>query len=98
MKSGELLKVFRALEGVVCFSGMFFFLRSHRQRRELRQKAEAELAKATEENNADNIEKFSKRTLRVTKQHNEDCQQLLTLMGVPWVVVGLAIPWSAYRV
>uniref|UniRef100_A0A7N2L4H3 Flap endonuclease 1 n=1 Tax=Quercus lobata TaxID=97700 RepID=A0A7N2L4H3_QUELO len=29
------------------------------------------------------IEKFSKRTVKVTKQHNDDCKRLLRLMGVP---------------
>ena len=31
----------------------------------------------------DDMNKFSKRTLRVTKQHAEDCKTLLKLMGVP---------------
>jgi flap endonuclease-1 len=33
----------------------------------------------------DLIEKFSKRTVKVTKKHNEDCKRLLSLMGVPVV-------------
>ncbi|CAN0897464.1 Flap endonuclease 1 [Linum grandiflorum] len=33
--------------------------------------------------NKEDIEKFSKRTVKVTKQHNEDCKKLLRLMGVP---------------
>ena len=28
------------------------------------------------------IEKYSKRTVRVTAQHNEECRRLLQLMGV----------------
>ncbi|KAG6539061.1 hypothetical protein ZIOFF_004214 [Zingiber officinale] len=31
------------------------------------------------------IEKYSKRTVKVTKQHNEDCKRLLRLMGVPTI-------------
>lgn len=31
--------------------------------------------------------KYSKRTVRVTQQHNEECRRLLRLMGVPVVVV-----------
>jgi flap endonuclease-1 len=31
----------------------------------------------------DDVDKFSKRLVRVTPQHNEDCKQLLRLMGVP---------------
>ncbi|KAK7838377.1 flap endonuclease 1 [Quercus suber] len=33
------------------------------------------------------IEKFSKRTVKVTKQHNDDCKRLLRLMGVPVIEV-----------
>jgi flap endonuclease-1 len=33
------------------------------------------------------IEKFSKRTVKVTKQHNDECKHLLSLMGVPYVEV-----------
>jgi flap endonuclease-1 len=33
------------------------------------------------------VEKYSKRTVKVTKQHNEDCRKLLRLMGVPVVEV-----------
>lgn len=48
-----------------------------------RDDATKELATAVEEGNKEEIEKFSKRTVKVTKQHNEDCKQLLRLMGVP---------------
>ncbi|PKA62945.1 Flap endonuclease 1-A [Apostasia shenzhenica] len=48
-----------------------------------RDDATKDLAIAVEEGNKDEIEKFSKRTVKVTKQHNEDCKQLLRLMGVP---------------
>lgn len=37
--------------------------------------------------NADDIAKYSKRTVRVTQQHNDECKRLLTLMGVPIVNV-----------
>ncbi|KAL3515840.1 hypothetical protein ACH5RR_022742 [Cinchona calisaya] len=33
--------------------------------------------------NKEEIEKFSKRTVKVTRQHNEDCRKLLGFMGVP---------------
>ncbi|KAL5216534.1 hypothetical protein ABZP36_007935, partial [Zizania latifolia] len=42
---------------------------------------------AVEEGDTDAIEKFSKRTVKVTKQHNEDCKRLLRLMGVPVVEI-----------
>ncbi|XP_031403228.1 flap endonuclease 1 isoform X3 [Punica granatum] len=47
--------------------------------------ATEDLATAIETGNKEDIEKFSKRTVKVTKQHNEDCQKLLRLMGVPVV-------------
>ncbi|CAI5991080.1 unnamed protein product [Closterium sp. NIES-65] len=43
------------------------------------------LEEAKEEGKAEDIEKYSKRTVRVTRQHNEDCRRLLRLMGVPVV-------------
>ncbi|XP_023531871.1 flap endonuclease 1 isoform X1 [Cucurbita pepo subsp. pepo] len=45
--------------------------------------ATADLADAIEVGNKEDIEKFSKRTVKVTKQHNDDCKRLLRLMGVP---------------
>ncbi|GLT70298.1 hypothetical protein SLA2020_423880 [Shorea laevis] len=45
--------------------------------------ASEDLAEAVETGNKEDIEKFSKRTVKVTKQHNEDCKRLLRLMGVP---------------
>ncbi|BBN19644.1 flap endonuclease-1 [Marchantia polymorpha subsp. ruderalis] len=43
------------------------------------------LVEAVEAGDQVDIEKFSKRTVKVTKQHNEDCRKLLRLMGVPVV-------------
>lgn len=42
----------------------------------------------------ENIEKFTKRLVKVTKQHNDECKKLLTLMGVPYIEVrsGLTLP------
>uniref|UniRef100_A0A0E0L549 Flap endonuclease 1 n=1 Tax=Oryza punctata TaxID=4537 RepID=A0A0E0L549_ORYPU len=50
-----------------------------------REDATKELTEAVEEGDKDAIEKFSKRTVKVTKQHNEECKRLLRLMGVPVV-------------
>ncbi|KAK6805168.1 hypothetical protein RDI58_002953 [Solanum bulbocastanum] len=52
-----------------------------------REDATDDLAKATESGNKEDIEKFSKRTVKVTPQHNDDCKKLLRLMGVPTVEV-----------
>ena len=35
------------------------------------------------------VDKFSRRQVRVTKEHNEECRKLLALMGIPVVVVRL---------
>ncbi|KAJ4721785.1 Flap endonuclease 1 [Melia azedarach] len=47
--------------------------------------ATEDLAEAVDAGNKEDIEKFSKRTVKVTKQHNDDCKRLLKLMGVPVV-------------
>ena len=48
-----------------------------------REGATNELEAAKESGDKEGIEKFSKRTIRVTKEHNEDCKKLLKLMGIP---------------
>ncbi|KAK4491326.1 hypothetical protein RD792_002062 [Penstemon davidsonii] len=45
--------------------------------------ATEDLNDALESGNKEDIEKFSKRTVKVTKQHNDECKKLLRLMGVP---------------
>ncbi|XP_064467089.1 flap endonuclease 1-like [Ornithodoros turicata] len=55
------------------------------KRQERREAAEKELKKAEEEGIQDDINKFSKRLVKVTRQHNEDCKKLLGLMGVPYI-------------
>lgn len=37
--------------------------------------------------NVEDVERFSKRLVRATKQHTQDCKTLLTLMGVPIIDV-----------
>lgn len=53
------------------------------KRTERRQAAKENLEQATEQGNAEDIEKFTRRLVRVTKEHNEECKTLLRLMGVP---------------
>eukprot|EP00934_Nitzschia_sp_Nitz4_P005107 Nitzschia sp. Nitz4//scaffold17_size182527//42553//44038//NITZ4_001837-RA/size182527-snap-gene-0.274-mRNA-1//1//CDS//3329539289//5097//frame0 len=53
------------------------------KRREKREKAQAELQKATEEGNVEEQERQSKRLVRAGHKENEDCKKLLRLMGVP---------------
>ena len=41
---------------------------------------------AKETGTAEEVEKFSRRTVKVTREHNEECKKLLRLMGVPYIV------------
>ncbi|KAL8745708.1 MAG: hypothetical protein Q9190_002179 [Brigantiaea leucoxantha] len=41
---------------------------------------------AKETGTAEEVEKFSRRTVKVTREHNDECKRLLTLMGVPYIV------------
>lgn len=55
------------------------------KRKQGREKAQAELTEAQQGGNTEDVEKYTKRLVKVTPQHNEDCQKLLKLMGVPFV-------------
>merc|ERR1719291_1043815 len=54
-------------------------------RREKRDEAKANLAKAVEQGNAEQILKSTKMTVKVTKEQNEEVKRLLRLMGLPVV-------------
>ncbi|KDQ20824.1 hypothetical protein BOTBODRAFT_26846 [Botryobasidium botryosum FD-172 SS1] len=56
------------------------------KRLERRQEAQEEIDKAKETGTAEDIDKFSRRTIRVTREHNEECRKLLKLMGIPVIV------------
>ena len=43
-------------------------------------------AEAKETGTAEEVEKFSRRTVKVTREHNDECKKLLTLMGIPYIV------------
>ncbi|KAF6817874.1 DNA-repair protein rad2 [Colletotrichum musicola] len=51
-----------------------------------KQEASESLEEAKETGTAEDIEKFSRRTVRVTREHNAECQRLLKLMGIPFIV------------
>ncbi|KAL7753682.1 Elongation of fatty acids protein 2 [Sorochytrium milnesiophthora] len=55
------------------------------KRSEKREEAETKLAVAEETGDVENIDKYSRRTVKVTKEHNAECKRLLTLMGIPYV-------------
>lgn len=52
---------------------------------EKRAEAQASVDKAIEAGNAEDVDKFSRRTIKVSKEHNEQCRKLLALMGIPFV-------------
>ncbi|OMH80517.1 Flap endonuclease 1 [Zancudomyces culisetae] len=56
------------------------------KRHDKREKNKADLEKAREEGNVDEINKFVRRSVKVTQKHNEECQRLLRYMGVPFVI------------
>lgn len=56
------------------------------KRGEKRQEAQNAVDAATEVGDVENIQKFEKRTVKVTKEHNQECQKLLGLMGIPYVI------------
>jgi len=55
------------------------------KRTERREEAQKQLDVATEAGDTENIDKFSRRLVKVTPQHNKECKQLLELMGIPYV-------------
>ncbi|CAK9811222.1 Flap endonuclease 1 [Anthophora plagiata] len=55
------------------------------KRAERRDEAQKLLQAAEEAGNAEEVEKFNRRLVKVTKQHTEEAKQLLQLMGVPYI-------------
>ncbi|EGS22148.1 uncharacterized protein CTHT_0016650 [Thermochaetoides thermophila DSM 1495] len=51
-----------------------------------KQEAQEDLEEAKETGTAEDVEKFSRRTVRVTREHNAECQRLLKLMGIPYII------------
>jgi flap endonuclease-1 len=47
--------------------------------------AAKQLEEMKEVGEAEDVERFSRRTVRVTREHNEECKRLLKLMGVPYI-------------
>ncbi|EIW81137.1 PIN domain-like protein [Coniophora puteana RWD-64-598 SS2] len=56
------------------------------KRFEKREEAKEEGEEAKETGTAEDVDRFSRRTVRVTKEHNEECRRLLRLMGIPVIV------------
>ncbi|KAF2201665.1 flap endonuclease 1 [Delitschia confertaspora ATCC 74209] len=63
-------------------------LKSGELAKRFQRKSEAQAAaeEAKETGTAEDVEKFSRRTVRVTREHNAECQTLLKLMGIPYII------------
>lgn len=63
-------------------------LKSGELAKRFQRKTEAHEAheEAKETGTAEEVEKFSRRTVRVTREHNQECQRLLELMGIPYII------------
>lgn len=56
-----------------------------KKRSERREEADEKLKTATEEGNQEEMDKFHRRLVKVTKEHSEESMRLLQLMGIPVV-------------
>ncbi|KAJ7104291.1 flap endonuclease 1 [Mycena belliarum] len=56
------------------------------KRYEKRVEAKEEGDEAKEVGTVEDMDKFSRRTVKVTREHNEECRRLLRLMGIPVIV------------
>ena len=66
------------------------------KRFEKREEAKEEGEEAKEVGTTEDMERFSRRQVKVTKEHNEECRRLLRLMGIPVVIVSRALSRSYY--
>ncbi len=57
------------------------------KRFEKREEAKAEGEEAKETGTVEDMDRFSRRTVKVTREHNEECRRLLKLMGIPVIIV-----------
>lgn len=55
------------------------------KRLEKREEATKSYSEAKETGSVEDVNKFSRRMVRVTRKHNEECKKLLKLMGIPCV-------------
>ena len=85
MKKGVVRIWSTACLDVVTNSGCLSKLSKRFERRE---EAKAEGEEAKETGTAEDLDRFTRRTVKVTREHNEECRRLLGLMGIPVVIVG----------
>ena len=75
------------IKPVYVFDGSPPRLKSGELAKRFQRRAEASEAheEAKETGTAEEVEKFSRRTVRVTREHNDECKKLLKLMGIPYM-------------
>ncbi|KIK08053.1 hypothetical protein K443DRAFT_86149 [Laccaria amethystina LaAM-08-1] len=56
------------------------------KRLERREEAKQEGEEAKETGTVEDVDRFSRRTVKVTREHNEECRRLLKLMGIPVII------------
>lgn len=76
------------IKPVYVFDGAPPKMKSGELAKRFQRKSEAQVAEAEakETGTAEEVEKFSRRTVRVTREHNAEAQRLLKLMGVPYII------------
>lgn len=76
------------IKPVYVFDGAPPKMKSGELAKRFQRKSEAQEGKeeAKETGTAEDVEKFSRRTVRVTREHNLEAQRLLKLMGVPFII------------
>ncbi|KAI8063515.1 flap endonuclease 1 [Gongronella butleri] len=75
------------IKPVYVFDGKPPKMKSHEltKRKARKEDALEKLEAAKEEGTAEDMLRFTKRTVRVTTEHNEECKRLLKAMGIPYV-------------
>jgi len=66
-------------------NGCSTFYRQLSKRKEKNEEANGKADEAKEEGNQEELSKMKKRTVHVTRQHNDDAKRLLRLLGMPVV-------------
>ncbi|KAI9105709.1 PIN domain-like protein [Phlyctochytrium arcticum] len=76
------------IKPVYVFDGKPPSLKSDELKKRGARRADAQVAAeaATEAGDTESFDKFSRRTVKVTQEHNEECRRLLKLMGIPFIV------------
>ncbi|RCI04131.1 Elongation of fatty acids protein 2 [Rhizopus stolonifer] len=55
------------------------------KRKARKEEAEKKMTEANEVGTAEDVARYTKRTVKVTREHNDECKRLLKAMGIPYV-------------